>query len=163
MKKHVRVFQDEDFENQNCVLVLKKSGVNLDDLIYLDPSDYYSCTSAMEVDGVLAACELSQGLSKSGTPYFYPNTTYVHPNYRNKGLGKLLYRTCLSTIKELGYNKEDVEFRMHDATPYGVTSKSAKNIYHSLRKKGYIKRIRAGRYSIIRWPRPHFKEIEQLI
>lgn len=163
MKKYVRVFQDEEFVNATCILVFNKPGVDLNDLIYLDPSDYYSCPSAMEVDGVLAACELNRGIGKDYTPYFYPNTSYVHPSHRGKGLGKLLYRTCLSVIRELGYDKGDVEFRMHGATPYGATSKSAKDVYHSLRRKGYIKRIRAGRYSIIRWPRPHFKEIEQLI
>lgn len=162
MKKHVRVFQDDDFLDETCILVLKKPGVDLDDLIYQDPSDYYGCPEAMDVDGVLAVCELNRGVGKGGKPYFYPNTSYVHPNHRGKGLGKLLYRTCLSIIKKLGYDKGEVEFRMHGATPYGATSKSAKDVYHSLRRKGYIKRIRAGKYSIIRWPRPHFTEIEQL-
>lgn len=162
MKKYVRVFKNEDFPNDISVLVLEKPEVDLNDLIYLDPCDYYHCPRAMKLDGVLAACRLNQGIGMNGIPFFYPNTSYVHPKYQGKGFGKLLYRTCLSTIRKLSYNKSDVEFRMHSATPYGVTNKSAKEIYHSLRRRGYIKRISIGRYSIIRWPRAHFKKIEEL-
>lgn len=76
---------------------------------------------------------------------YYPSSVYIRDDYRNKGVGTLLYKHMLWSIKAIhGRNRIKYPyFVQHEvAESWATTSEYSKKIYNKLLKEDYIKKVK---------------------
>ncbi|KKN65733.1 hypothetical protein LCGC14_0478720 [marine sediment metagenome] len=128
-----------------------------------EADDYFHGAKAMEDDYIIACADLKR-TTIDGRRTYYPYGAFVHPDFRNQGFGRILYKACLMCIKHKmdSFNRKRkplfVQHRIGD--PSGSTSAAAKRVYKSLVKQGFLMPVDDGAYKIKKFPKLKYKIIE---
>lgn len=110
-------------------------------------------------DMVAAGCLQHDPWSDPSKHIYYPCSTRVRTQLKNKGYGALLYKALImATIKHAKRKRKPCVFSSHAAVG-GMTSHAAMRVYPSLARKGYlIPAEESGFYTLGKIPK-NFKPI----
>ena len=165
MRKYLRLFKPD--KRRAVIFISTKNLKDSKELIAgikTEADDYFHEKETMEEDNIIACVDLRRE-TLQGRRVYYPYGTFVHPDFRKQGLGIALYKACLMVIKYKmdKWNRDDPPlFVQHGVAEPGdgSTSESAKRIYNSLVKQGYISKVSNGTYNIKKFPQLNYRIIE---
>jgi GNAT superfamily N-acetyltransferase len=121
---------------------------------------FYEDDKSMDLHYLIATGNVLKQENHKGM-WFAPQGTYVHKDFRGRGLGKLLYKSILMAIQYESLNlKKMPKLCTHNGIEYSVgrTSDLAMRVYKSLEYEGIIRQIDFDKenysfyYNILKYP-----------
>lgn len=163
MRKYIRIYKPN--KRRAVIIITTKRIRKVDGLISgkdMEADDYFHEPENMEDDHVIACADLRRA-KVDGRRAYYPYASFVHPDYRNQGLGILLYKACLMCIhwkmENFGGKSKPLFVQHRIGSPGASTSESARRVYKSLIKRGFLRKTADGIYNIRKFPKLKYQII----